>query len=79
MRQVLKVVLFNIFINDVEERIGEKPSKCGLSSSSYKMSSNRDNHPFSIHLTNMVECFSPTPLNQLSRLTNGLQCPCKSY
>lgn len=35
-RQVLKVVLFNIFINDVRERVSRKVGKFVLSSSSYQ-------------------------------------------
>lgn len=57
-RQVLKVVLFNIFINDVEDGMQRQEDKTVEKASLVtQMPSNRDNHPFRINLTNTVECF----------------------
>lgn len=55
-----QVVLFNIFINDVEDRVHRKAGTFLASSFNTKMPSNRDNHLLSINQTNMVEGFEPT-------------------
>lgn len=77
--QVLKVVLFNIFINDVDEKMHRKAGKFVLNFSSYKNAKYRDNRPLASIWQTWQNAFNQLALNQLSRLTNDRLSLCKSY